>query len=157
LLKVGQIAPEFSLKDPDGERRSLRENLKHGPVLVVFFKISCLTCQLTLPFLNRLIAKVRMVGISQDDASSTKEFLEYFKIAFPVLIDPAGDHYAVSNAYGLTNAPSMFLIEGDGKISWTLDCFHRGDLETLGGRFGVELFTADDKVPLMKPACGSKN
>jgi peroxiredoxin len=155
LLEAGRIAPEFSLKDVGGERRSLRENLKHGPVLAVFFKISCPTCQLTLPFLDRLLDrlkdKLRVVGISQDDASSTKEFLEYFKIGFPVLIDPGKDHYAVSGAYRLTNVPSMFLIEKDGRISWALHGFHRGDLETLAGKFGVALFGANEKVPLMKP------
>jgi peroxiredoxin len=150
LLDAGRIAPEFSLKDVDGERRSLRENLKFGPVLAVFFKISCPTCHLTLPFLARLKTTIRVVGISQDDASPTKEFLEYFKITFPVLIDPEKDHFAVSGAYHLTNVPSMFLIERDGKISWALHGFHRGDLEQLASRFGVALFGADEKVPLMK-------
>jgi hypothetical protein len=45
----------------------------------------------------------------------------------------------------------MFLIENDGKISWTLDCFDRAELESLGKRFGVEMFTASDKVPAFKP------
>jgi peroxiredoxin len=151
LLDAGRIAPEFSLKDVDGERQSLRENLKRGALLAVFFKISCPSCQLTLPFLERLKASVRVVGISQDDASSTKEFLEYFKITFPVLIDPEKDHYAVSGAYRLTNVPAMYLIERDGKISWALHGFHRGDLEQLAARYGVVLFGADERVPLMKP------
>jgi peroxiredoxin len=151
LLDAGRIAPEFSLKDVDGERRSLRENLKLGPVLAVFFKISCPTCQLALPFLERLKMSVRVIGISQDDASSTKEFLEYFKITFPVLLDPEKDHYAVSGAYHLTYVPSMFLIERDGKISRALHGFHRGDLEQLASRFGVALFAAGERVPLMKP------
>jgi peroxiredoxin len=106
---------------------------------------------LTLPFLERLQGSVRVVAISQDDAPSTKEFLEYFKITFPVLIDPANDGYAVSSLYHLTNVPSMFLIEKDGRISWSLHGFHRGDLESLAARFGVVLFGADEKVPLMKP------
>jgi peroxiredoxin len=151
VLEAGRIAPEFSLKDAGGERSSLRENLKHGRVLAVFFKISCPTCQLTLPFLERLKASVRVIGVSQDDAVSTKEFLDYFKITFPVLIDPKGDRYAVSNAYRLTNVPSMFMIEKDGRISWTLNGFHRGDLETLASQLGATLFTAEDKVPAMKP------
>jgi peroxiredoxin len=151
VLEAGRIAPEFSLKDTGGDRRSLRENLKQGPTLVVFFKISCPTCQLTLPFLERLKSNVRVVGVSQDDAASTKEFLDYFKITFPVLIDPGGDRYSVSGAYGLTNVPSMFLIGKDGRISWALNGFHRGDLEVLASRLGAVLFTAEDRVPAMKP------
>ena len=150
MLEPGGIAPEFSLKDVEGNRTSLRTNLKLGPVLATFFKISCPTCQLTLPFLERLKDNLRVVGISQDDADSTREFLDYFKITFPVLIDPASDRYAVSAAYHLENVPSTFLIK-DGKISWSLSGFHKGDLEALAARFGVALFAADEKVPLMKP------
>jgi peroxiredoxin len=150
-LEVGRIAPEFSLKDLGGSRRSLRENLKEGPVLVVFFKVSCPTCQLTLPFLERLQASIRVVGISQDDVSSTKEFLDYLKITFPVLMDPKSDSYAVSNAYRLTNVPSMLLIEKDGKISWALSGFHRADLEGLAERLGTVIFQPEERVPIMKP------
>jgi peroxiredoxin len=151
VLDVGSIAPEFSLKDLSGERRTLRESLGHGPLVVVFFKISCPTCQLTLPFLERLKGTLRVVGISQDDADSTREFLDYFKITFPVLVDPASDRHAVSESYRLENVPSTFLIEKESKISWTLSGFHKGDLEGLAARFGVKLFGADEKVPLMKP------
>ena len=151
MLGPGSIAPEFSLEDIGGERMPLRSFLKAGPLLVAFFKISCPTCQLTLPILERLKGKLPVVGISEDDADSTREFLDYFKITLPVLIDPASDGYAVSAAYGLENVPSMFLIEKDGKISWALSGFHKGELEALAARFGMALFGAGDKVPLMKP------
>jgi peroxiredoxin len=151
VLESGRPAPEFSLKDIAGKRRSLREELKSGPVLVVFFKISCPTCQLALPFLERIAGQVRTVGISQDDAPATKEFLEYFGITFPVLLDPAGERYQVSNAYRITNVPSLFLMEPDGRISWTLSGFHKGDLEALSARFGAVMFRESDTVPAMKP------
>ncbi len=140
MLNVGSIAPEFSLKKIGRER-----------VLLVFFKISCPTCQLTLPFLERLKSKVAVVGVSQDDARSTKEFLEYFQITFPVLTDTAEGGYAVSKAYRLTNVPSMFLIEPDGTISWALNGFHRADLEALAAMLGAKLFADSDKIPAMKP------
>lgn len=151
MLEAGRPAPEFSLKDIPGVRRSLREHLKQGPVLVAFFKISCPTCQLTLPYLGRLTPALQVLGISQDDGPATREFLDYFQIAFPVLIDPASENYSVSAAYRLTNVPSLFLIERDGKISWTLNGFHRGDLEALAARFRVPIFLETDRVPLMKP------
>jgi peroxiredoxin len=151
VLETGRPAPEFSLKDLAGTRHSLRENLRKGPVLVVFFKISCPTCQLLLPFLERLAPALNIIGISQDDCPSTKEFIDYFQITFPVLIDPQKDHFAVSSFYRLTNVPSLFLIEPGGKVSWTLNGFHKGDLESLACRFGRVLFLETDRVPLMKP------
>jgi peroxiredoxin len=149
LLDVGQAAPGFSLEEITGKRWTLGENLENSEILAVFFKISCPTCQLTLPFLERLRSKVEVVGISQDDSASTAEFLDYFRITFPVLTDPAS--YSVSRAYGLTNVPSMFLIEKNGLISWALNGFHRADLEGLATRFGTTLFRDSDKVPAMKP------
>jgi peroxiredoxin len=151
LLEVGQNAPDFSLKDIGAQPWSFDDHLEKGRVLVNFFKISCPTCQLTLPFLERLNPTVTVVGISQDDAPSTKEFLDYYKITFPVLIDPKKDRYRASNAYRITNVPSIFLIEKDKTISWTLSGFHRGDLEALAAKLGTVLFTANDRVPAMKP------
>jgi peroxiredoxin len=151
MLEPGRPAPEFSLKDPAGTRHNLRESLKKGSVLVAFFKISCPTCQLILPFLERLAPAVEIIGISQDDPPSTREFLDYFRIKFPVLIDPENDHYPVSSFYRLANVPSLFLIEPNGKISWTLNGFHKAELESLAARFDRVLFLETDRVPLMKP------
>jgi hypothetical protein len=37
-LKVGEKAPEFTLKDQAGNERSLRDLLKGGPVALVFYR-----------------------------------------------------------------------------------------------------------------------
>jgi peroxiredoxin len=126
-LPAGTKAPDFSLPavDGDGGKFSLHTALQQGPVLAAFFKVSCPTCQYTFPFLERIhqahgdkkVAdkKITIVGISQNDARDTAAFLKEYRVTFPVLLDdPNG--YAVSNAYGLTNVPSLFLIGQDGKI-----------------------------------------
>src|SRR5215468_6962426 len=122
-LTAGKQAPAINLPAVDGSRFSLEEALKRGPVLAAFFKISCPTCQYAFPFIERLHqsfggGKLTVVGISQNNARDTKEFLKEFGITFATLLDdPNG--YAVSNAYGLTNVPSLFLIGQDGKIEIT--------------------------------------
>jgi peroxiredoxin len=151
MLESGGMAPEFSLKDFNGERLSLRDFQQTGPVLVVFFKISCPTCQLTLPFLQRLNESIPVIGVSEDDPEATREFCEYFKIGFPVVIDPAKDRYATSSAYRLTNVPSTFLIEKDGRISWSLNGFDKSELAKMAEMVGAVLFHPEDKVPAMKP------
>ncbi len=119
-LTAGTNAPEISLPAVDGSRFSLHEALKRGPVLVAFFKVSCPVCQYTFPFLERLHKnygdqKITIVGISQDNQRDTAAFLKEYGISFRTLLDdPKG--YAVSNAYGLTNVPSLFLINSDGQI-----------------------------------------
>jgi peroxiredoxin len=121
-LPAGTKAPDFSLPamDGDGGKFSLHDALKQGPVLVAFFKVSCPVCQYTFPYLERLYQahygkKITIVGISQDNQRDTAAFLKEYGVTFPVLLDdPNG--YAVSNAYGLTNVPSLFLIGQKGQI-----------------------------------------
>ena len=56
-----------------------------------------------------------MVGVSQNDAKETGAFNRQFGVSFPVLLDDT-HRYPVSNAYGLTNVPSVFWIAQDGEI-----------------------------------------
>jgi peroxiredoxin len=35
--KVGDVAPDFSVKDTDGQVLHLDEMVKHGPVILAFF------------------------------------------------------------------------------------------------------------------------
>src|SRR5271157_3819345 len=112
-LTAGTRAPDFSLPALDGGKFSLQEALQRGPVLAAFFKVSCPTCQYTFPYLERLHKahgdKVTIVGISQNNQADTAAFLKEYGVSFPTLLDdPNG--YVVSNAYGLTNVPSLFLI-----------------------------------------------
>jgi len=119
-LTAGTKAPEFELKAMDGKRFVLRDELAHGPVVLAFFKVSCPVCQYAFPFLERLERAyghkgARIIGVSQDDPKHTAAFTIEFGVTFPVLLDDR-ETYPVSNAYGLTNVPSIFWIDTDGEI-----------------------------------------
>ena len=60
-------------------------------------------------------SKVSFIGVSQDKAKETEAFMKQFGITFPVALDDP-KHYAVSNAYGLTNVPTLFYIEPNAEI-----------------------------------------
>src|SRR5262245_1598104 len=118
-IVAGNTAPHFRLKSLEGKEFSLPQLLAKGPVVAAFFKISCPVCQFTFPFLERLYQRyggdgVTFVGISQDDARATKTFASEYAATFPMLLDEKSAGYAVSNAYGLTNVPTVFLINQDG-------------------------------------------
>jgi peroxiredoxin len=119
-LTVGAKAPEFELNTLGGKRFALGEELARGPVVLAFFKVSCPTCQYALPFFERLHKAykdkgVTLVGISQNNAKETAAFNREFGVTFPVLLDDTNS-YPVSNAYGLTNVPTIFWIAQDGEI-----------------------------------------
>ncbi len=151
MLAPGASAPGIQLKGLDGHGWSLAEALRSGPVILAFFKISCPTCQLTFPFLQRLVdSGARLVAISQDDAASTREFHEQFGVSMPTLIDVARI-WPASNAYQITSVPSLFLIEPDGTISIATEGFSRTAIEKLGERFHAVPFRETDRVPGLRP------
>src|SRR6266478_1742705 len=118
---AGQATPGFSLSGLDGKSYSLDALRQKGPVVAAFFKISCPVCQFTFPFLQRLYQRygddgVTFLGISQDDAKATASFAREYGATFPMVLDEKEKGYRASNAYGLTNVPTIFLIEADGKV-----------------------------------------
>ena len=134
-LAAGVKAPEFKLKTLDGKSFSLNEELARGPVVLVFFKVSCPTCQYALPFLERLYKAyknkgVTLVGVSQNTAKETAEFCKDFGLTFPVLLDDTHT-YPASNAYGLTNVPTNFWIAGDGEIEVSSVGWVKADFELI--------------------------
>ena len=137
-LALGAKASDFSLKSLDGKRFSLADELARGPVVLAFFKVSCPTCQYAFPFLERLHKAyghkgVRLVGISQNDAKETAAFIKDFKLTFPVLLDDTRS-YPVSNAYGLTNVPTIFWVAQDGEIEVSSVGWLKADFEEINRR-----------------------
>ncbi len=158
---AGNAAPGFSLKALDDKEYSLNTSLERGPVVAAFFKISCPVCQFTFPFLERLYRRyggdgVTFLGISQDDIPATKSFAAEYGVTFPLLPDETG--YPVSNAYGLTNVPTIFLIAPDGAVKVSSMGFDKKDLETIAAELAERkkisrspLFRPDEIIPENKP------
>jgi len=154
-LPAGTKAPDFSLpavvsivvstkdggKKEDGGNFSLQAALQKGPVLAAFFKVSCPVCQYTFPILERIYKahgdkKITVVGISQDNQRDTAAFLKEYDVTFRTLLDdPNG--YAVSNAYGLTNVPTLFLIGQDGQIEISSVGWVKQDVEDINRKFAA--------------------
>ena len=152
MLGRGMHAPRFELKDLSGEKRSLDKLLEKGPVLLALFKVSCPVCQLAFPFLERLSHNDAMavIGISQDEAGSTVGFNRRFGITFSTLVDESREGYPVSNAFGISSVPSVFLVETDGTISHAFAGFSKRDFEEIGKRINVRPFRPDEYVPEFK-------
>jgi peroxiredoxin len=134
-LATGAKAPEFELKTSDGKPFSLTAELASGPVVLAFFKVSCPTCQYAFPFLERLYKAykdngVQLVGVSQNDAKETAAFTKEFGVTFPMLLDDTRK-YPVSNAYGLTNVPTVFWIAQDGEIEVSSVGWVKADFEQI--------------------------
>jgi peroxiredoxin len=134
-LASGTKAPGFELKTSIGTKFSLYDELANGPIVLAFFKVSCPTCQYTFPFLERLHKAyagkgVKVIGVSQNDAKDTAAFAKEFGVTFPILLDDTSK-YLVSNAYGLTNVPTVFWIDSDGEIEISSVGWVKADFEQI--------------------------
>jgi peroxiredoxin len=134
-LNAGVLASDFTLPTVQGGQVSLREALAKGPVVLVFFKVSCPVCQYAAPFLERVFqanraANVTVLGISQDKARDTKDFMREYGVTFPVALDDPAK-YAVSNAYGLTNVPTIFYVAPSGEIEVSCVGWSKSDVEDI--------------------------
>ena len=158
-LEAGIKAPDIHLPTLGGHTFSLGKSRQQGPVLLVFFKISCPVCQLAMPYAERLFQSTKrknitVIGISQDDQKSTAAFMKQYSLTLPVALDDTKT-YLVSNAYGLTNVPTFFLVNPSGEIDITLVGWSREEIERIYTAVASEsqpspFFHADERVPELK-------
>jgi peroxiredoxin len=152
LLEVGARAPEFLLPRLDGGDVSLAEIAAHGPALLAFFKISCPVCQLTFPFLERIYqaGALPVYGISQNNARDTRDFAARYRTTLPMLLDNEKSGFPVSNAYGISSVPTVFLIERDGSVAQTMLGWRKQEMGALSPAAGVSVIRPEDNVPEWK-------
>lgn len=157
VLQPGNPFPRIALQDAAGVAAKAPE----GDTLWAFFKTSCPTCQLTWPYLDRLrgIASEKggglsVVAVSQDGPQKTAAFNREFSPEFPTVYDPSP--WKASDALGIENVPTLFLVGRDGKILETIVGFQKQKMEDLadraaGGGGPARLFRPGESVPDYKP------
>jgi peroxiredoxin len=152
LLAEGARVPEFRLARLDGGEASLHDLIANGPILLAFFKISCPVCQMTLPYLDRIHSPntLPIYAVSQNDEDDTRYFHQHFGVNLPTLLDREENGFPVSNAFGISNVPTMFLIERDGTVSRVIEGWVRKDIESLAALSGVALLREGESVPAWK-------
>ena len=158
-LSEGKLAPQISLPDAGGKQFSLNDALGRGPALLAFFKISCPVCQFAMPILERLhqaYPGATIVGISQNPKQDTDAFRRQYGVSFPTLLDDP-TQYVASNAYGLTNVPSIFFVSPEGHIEVSCVGWSRKDVEKINslvaraqGVKPAQLFRPGEDIPDFK-------
>jgi peroxiredoxin len=161
-LTAGTEAPQFELPAIDGSKFSLQTALTRGPVVAVFFKVSCPVCQYAFPYFERIYktygsSKVTIVAVSQNDRKETLEFTRRYGVTFPVLLDDTSK-FPVSNAYRLTNVPTAFWIAEDGEIEVSSVGWAKKEFEEIArkaaaasGETPRPLFQASEQVADFRP------
>lgn len=160
-LAAGAQVPDFALKNSSGGTVRLSEYQKGGQALIIFYKHECPTCQLAMPFLERIYRRarggpVRFLGVAQDTKEDAAAFAKEYAIMMPsVLEEPP---YPAADAYGLTNVPTVFLVDGERKIEFVQVGFSKKAYQELADRVAAlcgkepePLFGMVSRVPDLKP------
>lgn len=120
-IQVGQIAPDFTLPDPDGNQKSLSD-YQDKLVLIQFWASWCHFCRDENPELVSLYGQYKdkgfeIVGVSLDtDKSGWLNAIADDGIEFDQLSDLMGFDSPLAADYGVSSIPRMVLTDQDGKI-----------------------------------------
>ena len=130
MLKEGTVAPDFTVKDENGETVKLKD-LRGQKVVLYFYPKDdtpgCTkeACAFRDAFADYKKRNIKVLGVSLDSEASHKKFAAKYKLPFTLLADT--DH-AISDAYGVYGQKKFmgrsymgvnrmtFLIDEKGKI-----------------------------------------
>lgn len=129
-LKIGDIAPDFTLKNSEGEEMLLSD-FKGKPALILFFPLAFTgVCTKELCSVRDSIAvyeslNTQVLAISVDSFFTLQKFKDEQKLNFPLLSD---FNKEVSEAYGAlyeeffamkgVSKRSAFVVDENGKIAY---------------------------------------
>lgn len=137
-IEIGQEAPDFTLRDQDGNEVTLSSFRGEKPVVMVFvpfaFTAVCQGefCELRDDLASFENANVALLGITCDRQFSNKAWADQQGFNFPILSD-GWPHGAVAQAYGCFNEAlgcamrRTIVIDTDGVI---IDIFETDNLRT---------------------------
>ena len=161
VVPEGSNAPAFTLPLLGGSVGVIPDPSAKGLTLVVFYKNTCPTCRLAMPFLERLHRQVapaggRVVGVSQDGMEGAASFARELELTMPLMVD--GDDYPVSRLYDLVAVPTLLLLSSEGVVRRSGVGFSKQGLEAMAadlassvGAPRAALFREGESVPEFKP------
>jgi peroxiredoxin len=107
--KAGEVAPQFTLRDPEGNDVSSRDLLAKGPLVVSFYRgVWCPYCNFELQALQAALPEIAargasLVAISPQTAPNSRKSQRENKLSFPILSDVRSE---VADAFGIRFALS---------------------------------------------------
>ena len=128
MIQAGETAPDFTLRNQDGEKVTLSE-MRGRKVLLVFYPSDFSpVCSDQLSVYQEVIPQITatettLLGISIDHVWAHKAFRDKLGLEFPLLADfhPRGEvaqsYGAYLPDYGTANR-SLVLIDEEGVVRW---------------------------------------
>ena len=129
MIEPGALAPDFALRDQDGQMVSLGDFRGQTAVLVFYPADFSPVCTDQLNIYQEVLGELeergaRLLGISVDGAFCHKAFRDQQSLTFPLLADfhPKGE---VARAYGVWSdeygvaGRALIMVGPDGRVVWS--------------------------------------
>jgi peroxiredoxin len=129
MIEPGSPAPDFTLRDQDGNEVSLRDYRGRTVVLVFYPSDFSPVCTDQLNVYQEVVPQLQeagaeLLGISVDGAFCHKAFREHQGLTIPLLADfhPKGE---VARAYGVwseeygVSARALVMVGPEGVVQWS--------------------------------------
>lgn len=137
IVKIGDIAPEFTLNYLDGKTVKLSE-LKGKVIMIQFTASWCGVCKKEMPFIESEIwqkhknnSNFLLVGIDlKEDKTAIEKFIKSTAITYPILLDLDGaifEKYAEKGA-GVTR---NIIIDKNGNIAYLTRLFNKEEFDAM--------------------------
>jgi peroxiredoxin len=119
VVKPGELAPNFQLRDMDGRIVSLSD-LRGKVVLLNFWATWCGPCRVEMPAMERLYRaydrkdfEILAVSTDAQGVAVTRPFQQENKLTFPILHDA---DFRVGLSYGARTLPMTFMVDRQGVV-----------------------------------------
>lgn len=115
VLRVGNMAPDFSLPNASGNTVNLKQVLEKGPVVLIFYRGGwCPYCNLTLRAIQKSLPEIEaqhgtLIAISPQLPDSSISTVEKNNLTFDVLSD-RGNVTAKKYGVACEISPELFLV-----------------------------------------------
>lgn len=129
MLKAGDKAPEFTLRDHGGDEVTLSNLLHVGPIVLYFYPADftpvCTKEACMIRDLSDELATVglQVIGISPDNEDSHRRFKEKHDLGFTLLSDPEKHvikMFGVDGPFGVGVRRATYLIDQNRRIQSAL-------------------------------------
>ena len=122
--KEGYLAPKFTLRNLRGNLEGLDDHA--GKVIVVnFWATWCAPCVKEMPSFETLYRRFRSQGLTvlavsldKDRSAKVQEFVDKYKLSFPVLLDTEG---VAEKLYPSFTIPFTYVIDKQGRVAARID------------------------------------